>query len=285
MPRPVRRLPRWVTVAITSAALLVGGVLFAHQAAASARVSAMTLNICGVVCNKGEVARVASFVANKTITNKLSVAFIQELCYSQYRRIKTLVEAKGYSTVYTSTTTSGQCNNHDDRWGTGFGMAILVKGRSWGRVVVPLPVTRGAEKRSLLGANASIGGRSTFVAVVHNSPTAKEGLDAQLKAVAKFLNGKAAKPVIAGGDFNALPDNPGIGALYSAKAGGSGRFTELDEEHHGPSARSGEATFDASRRKIDYLFVSGAHFKDPHGDSAATSISDHCVYQGTARVA
>ncbi len=284
MPRPVHRMPNWAIVVITSAALLVGGVLVAHQATASARVSAMTLNICGVVCNKGEVTRVASFVANKTITNKLSVAFIQELCYSQFRRIKTLVEAKGYSTVYTSTTKSGQCDNHDDRWGTGFGMAILVKGRSWGRVVVPLPVTRGAEKRSLLGVNATIGGRSTFVASVHNSPTAKAGLDAQLKAVATFLNAKASKPVIAGGDFNAMPDNRGMGAFYSAKAGGSGLFTELDELHHGEAARSGEATFDAGR-KIDYLFVSSAHFKGPHADSAGTSISDHSVYQGTARVA
>jgi endonuclease/exonuclease/phosphatase family metal-dependent hydrolase len=287
MLHAVRRLPRWTVAALAATALLVGGVFVTQQASAASSVSAMTFNVCGAVCNRGEVNRLASFTASKVTLSKVTVAFLQELCYSQYHRIKELVEPAGYTTLYASTTSSGYCDNDDNRWGTGFGMAIVVKGKTKGRVVVPLPVARGAERRSLLGGVATIGGRATFVAVVHNSPTVEQGLTKQLTKVATYLNWKASRhPVIAGGDFNAMPDSPGMAALYSPHAGGTGRFTELDELHHnGSAARSGEATFDAARRKIDYLFVSAKHFRSPHADSSPTAISDHCVYSGTARIA
>jgi endonuclease/exonuclease/phosphatase family metal-dependent hydrolase len=234
----VRRMPRWTVAALAATALLIGGVFVTQQASAAAGVSAMTFNVCGAVCNRGEVDRIASFTASKVTLSKVTVAFLQEVCYSQYHRIKELVEPKGYSTLYTSTTTSGHCDNHDNRWGKGFGTAIVVKGRVKGRVVVPLPVTRGAERRSLLGGVATIGGRATFVAVVHNSPTVEQGLTRQLATVAKYLNWKASQhPVIAGGDFNAMPDSAGMAALYAPRAGGTGRFTELDELHHGTSGR------------------------------------------------
>ncbi|HET9518295.1 MAG TPA: endonuclease/exonuclease/phosphatase family protein [Actinoplanes sp.] len=287
MHRPDRRNTRWI-IAITAFALLVGGVAVAHQASAAsgAGVRAMTFNICGAVCNKGRVDRIATYTAGRITESKVHVAFLQEVCYSQYRQIKRLVAPKGYSMMYTSTTSSGYCDNDDSRYGTGFGLAIAVKGSVSGRAVLRLPVTGGAEKRSLLGGVATIGGRKTFVASVHTSPSATQGLARQLAKVSAYLNWKATQhPVIAGGDFNATPDNPGMLGLYSPRTGGTGRFTELDQLHTGEPARSGQPTFDGSRRKIDYLFVSAKHFARPDARSYPTSISDHCVYLGSARTA
>jgi endonuclease/exonuclease/phosphatase family metal-dependent hydrolase len=254
------------------------------HALAATTVSAMSYNVCGAVCHRGEVKTVAAFAANKVTSKGVAVAFLQELCYSQYKQIQSIVAKKGYSTLYTSTTHSARCDNHDKRYGTGFGMAILVKGASWGRTVLRLPVTPGHEGRALLGATTRIGGRSTFVAVVHNSPTAEAGLDPQLRTLASYLDAKASKPTIVGGDFNAMPQNPGMAGFYSRGAGGTGKFTELDETHHGKSARSGAATFRGGNRKIDYIFVSRQHFGSPKADSNATAMSDHCVLSGTARV-
>jgi endonuclease/exonuclease/phosphatase family metal-dependent hydrolase len=279
-----RPLVRWLSAAVVASVALGSSLLMHPAAAASPTVSAMTFNICGAACHKGEVKPIAAYVVNRAVGAKASVVFLEEVCYSQYRQIKALVEKKGYSTLFTATTSSGYCDNDDRRYGTGFGVAILVKGRSSGRVVLPLPVTAGSEKRALLGATATIGGRSTFVAVVHNSPSAQAGLNGQLKVLTTYLNAKAAKPVIIGGDFNAMPDNPGMAGFYSPAAGGTGRFTELDETRYGAASRSGTSTFDAADRKIDYIFVSRTHFGSPTADSTATSMSDHRVYLGTARV-
>jgi endonuclease/exonuclease/phosphatase family metal-dependent hydrolase len=279
--RPRRR---WVSAAVLAGVTLVAGFFAVPNAQAASTVKAMSFNVCGAVCRGGEITTTAAFAANKATSTGASVAFLQELCYSQYKRIQKLVAKKGYSTVYTSTTNSRTCDNHDKRYGTGFGMAILVKGRVSGRTVLRLPVTPGHEGRAVLGATARIGGRSTFVAVVHNSPSAAGGLDRQLKVLASFLNAKAARPTIVGGDFNAMPGNPGMGRFYSPAAGGTGRFTELDETRRGKPARSGMATFRGGNRKIDYIFVSRAHFGSPKATSRATSVSDHCVYIGAARL-
>lgn len=282
--RPADRRRRWPAVILAGVSLAAGLFAVPHAQAAST-VSVMSFNVCGAVCNKGEVTSTAAFAANKATSRGVNVAFLQELCYSQYKQIQALVAKKGYRTLYTSTTTSGRCDNFDKRFGTGFGMAILIKGAFSGRTVLKLPVTRGHERRSMLGATARIGGRATFVAVVHNSPSADAGLDSQLGILSSYLNAKASRPTIVGGDFNAMPDHPGMAGFYSRGTGGTGKFTELDETRSGSPSRSGAATFRGANRKIDYIFVSNGHFTSPKATSTATSMSDHCVYIGTARPA
>lgn len=275
-----RRLAATVLVCVGLAA---GLVATPSVNAAQGAAKLLSLNVCGVVCRDGEVDTTAEYVYRRTRGHNASVVFLQEICYSQYRQIRSLLHGDGYSTLYTSTTKSGTCNNHDDRYGTGFGIALLVKGKTSGREVLPLPVTPGATKRSMLGATAMIGGRATFVAVVHNSPSAAEGLNNQLRVLAGYLNRKAARPVIVGGDFNATPQHPGMVAFYSRKAGGTGKFTELDETRYGAATRSGRPTFRASR-KIDYIFASAAHFGSPRANTSRTPMSDHCLYWGFIQV-
>ena len=248
-------------------------------------VSVMSFNVCGGVCHRGEVTRTAGYVARTALARKASVVLLQELCYGQYLKVRSLLAAKGYSGTFATTVQSASCAVADPRHRRGFGVAVLARGSIRGRVVKPLPTPAGAEKRVLLGVTAVVGGRSTFVAAVHLSPSAASGRQRQLAVLARYLNPKASRPVIVGGDFNALPDNPGLAGLYSAAAGGTGRFLEADQTHWGRVERGGAATFDIAGRKIDYVFMSVGWFGNPSAKSLATTMSDHHVYIGTARIA
>ncbi len=244
----------------------------------------MSFNVCGGVCRGGEVHRTAAFTADTAVRRRASVVLLQELCYSQYVRVRGLLARHGYTGRFASSTAAGKCDDHDARHGKGFGVAVLVRGRAAGAVVRRLPTPPGVEGRVMLGTTATVGGRPTFVAVVHLSPSPQAGLARQLRSVAAYLTPRADRPVIVGGDFNALPDYAGMSRFYAAAAGGVGRFVELDERRGGTSARSGAPTFDIAGRKIDYVFVSDGLFAEPRAVSIATGMSDHRVYIGTARV-
>jgi endonuclease/exonuclease/phosphatase (EEP) superfamily protein YafD len=123
-----------------------------------------------------------------------------------------------------------------------------------------------------------VGGRRTFVAVVHLSPSPQAGLARELRAVAAYLTPRAGRPVIVGGDFNALPGYAGMSRFYAPGAGGIGRFVEMDRRH------GGAPTFDIAGRKIDYVFASEGLFAQHRAVSLGTAMSDHRVYIGTARV-
>ena len=248
-------------------------------------VSAMSFNVCGAVCHRGEVRATAGYVARTAVARKASVVLLQELCYGQFLQVRSLLAAKGYSGTFATTAQSASCAVADPKHRRGFGVAVLVRGSLRARVVKWLPTAPGVEKRVLLGVTAVVGGRSTFVAVVHLSPSAAAGLQGQLAVLAGYLNPKASKPLIVGGDFNALPDNPGLRGLYTAAAGGTGRFIEADQTRTGQVERGGAATFDIDGRKIDYVFLAQRWFSHPRAVSLATTMSDHHVYIGTARIA
>jgi endonuclease/exonuclease/phosphatase family metal-dependent hydrolase len=250
----------------------------------SVAVSVMSFNVCGGVCRGGEVRRTAAFTANTAVRQRASVVLLQELCYSQYVRIRELLAPHGYTGRFAAGAAAGRCDDHDRRHGRGFGVAVLARGKTSGTVVRRLPTAPGAEGRVMLGTTATVGGRRTFVAVVHLSPSPRAGLARQLRSVAAYLAPRAGRPVIVGGDFNALPTYPGLSRFYATAAGGTGRFVELDERRGGTSARSGAPTFDVAGRKIDYVFVSEGLFAEPRATSIGTGMSDHRVYIGTARV-
>ena len=241
-------------------------------------VSVMSFNACGGVCRRGEVNRTASFIAWTALNRKASVVLLQELCQSQFRRVASLLAKRGYTARFAAQTHSRACRN-----GTGFGVAVLVRGRATGTVVRRLPTRAGFEQRLMLGTTAVVGGRRTFVACVHLSPSPRAGLDREMAALAAELRPRTDGPVIVGGDFNAVPDHTGMGRFYSAAANGRGRFTELAEMRSGVPARGGEPTFDRYQRKIDYIFVSRAWFGRPTATSIVTPMSDHRVYLGSAR--
>jgi endonuclease/exonuclease/phosphatase family metal-dependent hydrolase len=233
----------------------------------------MSFNVCGGVCRHGEVATTARFVANMATRQGAGVVLLQELCYSQYRRVHDLLARHGFSGRFAAQTHSRACANDDARHGTSFGVAVLVRGRISRSVVDHLPTSPGVEHRVLLGVTASIAKRSTFVAGVHLSPSPRDGLRQQLRAVEQFVAPRAGGAAIVGGDFNTQPGDPALGPMF-------GRFTELDETRAGNPEKGELPTFAA--KKIDYVFLSRGQFAGPRASTVVTEMSDHRVYLGTA---
>jgi endonuclease/exonuclease/phosphatase family metal-dependent hydrolase len=247
----------------------------AHAQTAAARVTVMSFNVCGGVCRGGEVTRTAAYTVRTALRHKASVVLLQELCYSQFLPIRARLGRAGYIARFAVTTSAGACDNHDRKHGKGFGVAVLVRGKTSGTVVRRLPTPRGAEGRVLLGTNATLGGRRTFVAVVHLTPSPQTVLSRQLHTVAALLDSRARHPAIVGGDFNAKPSYAGLNRLYGRSAGGFGRFLEAN------GRRGGQATFDGGA-KVDYIFFTEAQYERPTALSIPTTMSDHHVYIGTA---
>jgi endonuclease/exonuclease/phosphatase family metal-dependent hydrolase len=238
-----------------------------------APIAVMSFNVCGGVCHHGEVPKVAAFVAQTARKHNAEAVMLQELCASQFTAIRKLLPS--YNGTFAATTKSADC-------GGAFGIAVFVRGTLTDRTVRALPTPPGVEKRVLQAVTTSIAGRRTLVAAVHLSPSPAAGLEGQLAAVAKYLNPKATHPLIVAGDFNSLPDNPGLGALYSSTTGGTGPFREADEDHTGHPERGGAPTFDTAARKIDYVFLSDRWFTATTAVSLPTAMSDHHVYIAAA---
>ncbi|MBO0882240.1 MAG: endonuclease/exonuclease/phosphatase family protein [Mycobacterium sp.] len=114
----------------------------------------------------------------------------------------------------------------------------------------------------------------TRVCATHTSP--KEGDSRQRAAdevkelqTTLFPASTRRLPFIIGGDMNLTPDwpsaaDPAIAQLYAPEAGGSGDYWEVDQCAPGSSPCSprigGTAT--QSEGKLDYIFVSKAHFSE-----------------------
>jgi endonuclease/exonuclease/phosphatase family metal-dependent hydrolase len=235
----------------------------------------VSFNACGGICRRGEVPVTARHIAG--LARNADVVLLQELCESQFDRVRTLLKTSGFHGRFAAATVSRDCR-------TAFGVAVFVRAPVLESAVLPLPTRPGYEHRTLLGVTARIGGRRTFVATVHLSPSPAAGLDGQLTTVARYLDAHAAGPAIVGGDFNSLPVKPQLLEFYSAAAGGTGRFLEADEFRGRRAEIGGFPTFDVAGRKIDYVFFSTGDFAAPTAGSLPTTLSDHRVYRGTARI-
>jgi endonuclease/exonuclease/phosphatase family metal-dependent hydrolase len=244
----------------------------------------VSFNACGGVCRHGEVDRTAAHIADVALRRGADAVLLQELCYGQYVRVRALLATHGYTGRFVTSTKSRACAGDDRRQSLGFGVAALVRGPISGSMILPLPTSRGFERRALLGVSAMIGGRRTLVLAVHLSPSTAAGLDRQLALLSGYLDRHTGEPVIVGGDFNSLPDKSGLARLYSAAVGGTGDFIEADELRGRRPARGGAPTFDVAGRKIDYVFLSDGFFSHPQATSLRTSLSDHRMYVATARI-
>jgi endonuclease/exonuclease/phosphatase family metal-dependent hydrolase len=272
------RLRARVVVAAVSLALTTTAMPAAHAAPAEAfaprRVSVISFNACGGVCRHGEVEVTARHIAD--LGEHADVILLQELCASQYDRIRDLLPA--FHSRYAAATRSRAC-------GTAFGVAVFVRAPVVESSVLPLPTRPGYERRNLLAVTATVGGQRTLIATVHLSPSPAAGLNDQLEAVARYLEAQPGGPMIVGGDFNSLPEKPELRRFYDASVGGTGRFREADEFRTHRAEIGGAPTFDTAARKIDYVFFSTSDFAAPTADSRPTALSDHHVYVATARPA
>ena len=213
----------------------------------------------------------------------MTVAFLQEVCYSQFLAIRTRVLPHGYRAVFTASETGGHCNDHDRAHGKAFGLALVVRGEITGRIThgLPSPSEHRPEGRALLGTTVRINGRPVYVVTTHTAPSGPNRT-AQLAAVQRYLTPIArSRPVLLGGDLNSLPDDTDLDGYYSRRVdGGRGLFREVDETSRRPYCRCGAPTFQTRPRKIDYVFASQRHFTPRTGATVGSRWSDHGMLIG-----
>jgi endonuclease/exonuclease/phosphatase family metal-dependent hydrolase len=267
---------RLITLLVAVCAAVAG--LAAPAPAARPAVRVMTFNICGNVCRGGEVAATAGNVAYQVRARHVGVALLQEVCYTQFLGVRARLAKYGYRAAFGRAASGGRCNDVDRAHGTGFGVALFVKGALTGVAVRRLPSPYGVrpEGRVLLAGTARIGGRTVYVAGAHTAPGGPN-LAVQMNAIRAYLTPiAAARPVIFGGDLNSLPDNPALDGFYGPANGGTGVFGEANGTRVNPLP-----TFATVPRKIDYLFASRRFFTARGAAVAATRYSDHRMYLGT----
>ena len=256
----------------------VGIAVPAQGATPAPVVRVMTFNLCGNVCRHGEVAHTAANVAAAVRARNVGVAMLQEVCYAQFLGVRARLSAYGFTAVFGPAATGGHCDDDDRRHGRGFGVALIAKGRLTAPVVqaLPSPDNPAAERRVLLAASVRLGARTVSLVTAHTAPGGPD-LAAQLAALRRYVTPIAsARPVVVGGDLNALPDNPGLTGFYGPRYGGTGVFREANDTRTNPMP-----TFRTVPRKIDYLFGS-QRFLVPRGAGAVTTpFSDHRMYLGT----
>lgn len=109
--------------------------------ASTAGVGYLSFNVCGGACRHGEVATTARDVAKRAERRGVGVVLLQELCYSQFRRVRALLARRGFTGRFEAQANSPACANDDARHGTGFGVAVLVRGPLARGVIRQLPAS------------------------------------------------------------------------------------------------------------------------------------------------
>lgn len=288
------------------AAALVGQVVAAPVAGAdtvtpsTAPVLRFTsYNICGNVCGNPTVydnqRRIDQVVAEASPTVwGADQIFLSEVCRSQHDAIAARLAPLGYTGLYTATLSGHQgiC------YGSDYGMSIFVKGPALATTVLDL--TQGPEAEPIKNPciKHKLQGRDTWACSIHlywsADPTLRDAEARELAAQVKAWEG-AGIPVVLGGDFNAPPSTTMASQFYEPAMGGgaTGTMIEVDETDAdyftaacrsagATRCRSGEDSKDGG--KIDYVFLSGAHFGNPKADVLPldTKVSDHKLLRGAA---
>jgi endonuclease/exonuclease/phosphatase family metal-dependent hydrolase len=262
-----RTLRSRTTSAVTAALLLAAATVFttgAEPAAASGTVRVMDFNICGAICNHGGYG-VVEDVRNRVLRFRPAILTLNEICAGQFSRLTSLLNGSAWkmSGVF-------RPQRHDSRCpGGGFGDAVLTAGVVGRREVLPLP-NLGPEHRAVLCLRTSAGGpvlACTLHLVTGRGTKGAREKYLQSVAAARALNGRAARAVIVGGDFNLVPGQ--MGGLLNTGRGG--RFFDVDPQAAGTHGR-----------KIDYILFSRAHFANPSGGPEFSKYSDHRALLGQA---
>ncbi|MER6663023.1 endonuclease/exonuclease/phosphatase family protein [Amycolatopsis japonica] len=258
---------------VSAAGLLAVAVMMAPTTAEAATERIyLQFNMAGNAQHGGGTG-VADAVANSIEDRKPSVVTLNEVCGSQYARLKQRLADDGYDSA--AGPTGPTCKN-----GTKYGNAIFVHNSVREYANYPLPkIEDKSEPRRMLCVKATE--HKSIACATHLS----KGMYKKERALQiEFAARKAAEfeaaghRVIIGGDFNTEPRadiiDPMYASCYSPK--GSGRLYEADSQRCGH--RTGEATTDhggtGGEGKIDYLFFSSGYSK-LSADAVPVGVSDH----------
>lgn len=267
----------------------------AAQAAVDDPVNVVTYNVCGnSTCRADtDTATWTNAMVQEITTRNADVVALQELCFGQWAALRTALP--GYTLLWTSTlATAPNCGAWAADGDARFGLGIAVKAPSADRLVASVTVPAGEEPRSVLCARATLAGRLTLACDTHLASYSGADNGAG-QVMAKMEEWGSGLPLILAGDFNAVPRTL---TWDTVKAGtpSSGAMSELDENDklffpadcrtaNVTSCSSGELTAtDGVKKKIDWIMVSGAHWKSVSADAVEPGLSDHRLLWGTAHV-
>ncbi|MFG2332813.1 FG-GAP-like repeat-containing protein [Streptomyces sp. NPDC048604] len=259
----------------------------------------LSYNICGNHCSDAKgydnERRIDTVVAEATgSTWSADQIHLQEVCRPQFDAIKARLQSYGFQGFFATALPGG---NPAICGGADYGNAVIVKGPLSETKVLDLTVGGESEPITVPCVKTYTQSRANWACSVHlywNENTLREQEAAKLAAQAKQWQ-DAGLPVVLGGDFNGSPRTKMASYFYSPAVGdgGWGTFIEADEtdsDHFVADpcgdgrtrCRSGEPTFDS--RKIDYLFLSAAHFKGAKADVQPldAKVSDHKPLRGAA---
>ncbi|MEV4840191.1 endonuclease/exonuclease/phosphatase family protein [Nonomuraea sp. NPDC049486] len=249
----------------------------------------MNYNLCGAVCNHGETG-VVDMVHSKIQAEQPDVVTLQETCRSQAERLQELLGDAGYKSYFSSSRfwppaewewwppdLTPTC---DTVAPYSAGNAIFVRADISDADDLQFSTGRG------IGCVTAAFEIRTRVCTLHGTPddptAAKETEELATDLFPPHLR---RMPFILTGDVNVAPDwpspeNPAVGRLYAPEAGGTGDYWEVDQFAGCPGCppKPGGAKTHPSEGKIDYIFVSKAHFD--RDVSARVENEGDCVVTG-----
>ena len=286
MDRPHPAL-RGTLLVLLLAALVV--VPAAPSRAASARLTFLSLNMCGNACGQ-RMTVVADLEASLSSRQPFAV-MLQEVCRGQFDRLR--ADLPAYRGRF-ATTLPGRC------WdGSDYGIAVLLRTSSYRlQGVWSLPNPGADEPRALLCLRTSVGGASQPLVVCSTHIDFNtENRASQISAVASRTRSlDPGRAVVVGGDFNTTPGNRAIDPMYdSVYPSGTGVFREADSTNLSRSGGGEGSTYNeftscgtlpcgSTLRKIDYVFMSRRDFVSPAADVKDAAHSDHAPVWARAEV-
>jgi endonuclease/exonuclease/phosphatase family metal-dependent hydrolase len=251
----------------------------------------LQFNMAGSALNAGGNP-VADDTANSINSQDSTIVTLNEVCYSQFSRIRSLTGLFGFF-VETNGPNSGlpsfsnRCS--DSRFGNA---ALSTSSLCCGQQLV-LPYPSSTEVRKVGCGLAGSFFRPVELCVTHIRPPGAEAeINAQISEATDYVNSWVLndRATVFGGDFNKTPPSSYLNRLYAPHfVNGSGLFGEIDQ-HCGPGGalgRCGDYTFQSNPAvgKIDYIWLSSDGTWCCLVGTVSDSLrSDHRVLRGTARL-
>ncbi|GIH80616.1 hypothetical protein Plo01_70450 [Planobispora longispora] len=264
----------------------------------------MNYNLCGASCNGGDFA-VVDMVFRKIQAERPDIVTLQETCRDQAGRLQDLLDDAGYGMrSYFSSSRLLPAPDCGTLLPYSAGNAIYVR--------AAIRDAADFEFRSTDRGGGCVTAEFevwTRVCSLHGTPKDEDAAK-EIKEMATDLFPPSVRrmPFILAGDFNVTPtwpspEDPAVAMMYAPQAGGTGDYWEVDQfpdDCPGCPPRPGGAPTHPGEGKIDYIFVSAAHFDrevsgrvenegdcqvgsgDPKPDDARCS--DHDILWGEARL-
>lgn len=273
-------------------AAALGGVSVVIAPPKPTRYRFLHFNMGGAAWEGGRTDKVIEAIRRSIQSSgaRPAVVSLNEVCRPQFARLLARLDEYAMAGRFVTAELSAKNCKYKP-----YGNAILVARRYWTEqkaIVEPLPpIHAGYEEGSWQGEQrnlACVRARFTLVTLVcttHIDYKSRDVIRKQIARVARVLRAND-EPVVLMGDFNAEPQAPALDPIYAPVYGGNstGRFLEVDsfDDDGNPCRRSTCGSLTTDHKKIDYIFLSEAHWTSLGARvTDATTESDHWILRGS----